>query len=421
LLDIPFLESVGKTAPISPIDITLLMAMLTYCWAKASRLEWPAEGVPGFKPVLWFSLWCLASLVIGKIHFGLPLKDTAFSGLYLGRWVAYSFLYVVTYEVTTSRSRARQMTNWVVLGCGLFAIFGLIQVFFLPSDFALALHPEARAFLDYDPQGRRLVSSFLDPNMAAGFVTIPALMSISFYIHGYKRWGAGALLLLGALVATLSRGAGVGFLVGYLFLVYISKGHRKVALQVIAIIAILVLFASPMLLIWMDSLNKLTFSDHSTNARLYEWLLAFNAIRDNWLTGIGFNTFGYVWPNYGTAKEGTASFGMENDLIMIMMLTGVIGFGLYFWMYRVMLKPLTELGRTARGSWDAAFGRGVLAATIAAVVCGIFSTAILYTHIMAILWILWALGRRIEERSQKERLFLANFLRPSTQLSLANE
>jgi hypothetical protein len=408
LLDLPILESAGKTAPISPIDVTLILAILTYIWAKALRWQWPGEGIPSFKPVVWFSLWSVTSLILGKIHFSLSLKDTAFSGLYLGRWVAYSFLYLITYEVAVSRSSARKLAKSIVLGAGLFATFGLIQVLFLPSDFALALHPEGRAFLDFDPQGRRLVSSFLEPNIAAGYLLIPALIAVSFYIHGHKRWGAVALLLVTALVATLSRGGAVGFIAGFLFLFYISKSQRKIALQAIGIILAFVLIGSPVLVAWLDSFNKLTISDHSTNARLYEWVLAFDAIRNNWLTGIGFNTFGYVWPDYGTAKEGSSAFGMENDLIMIMMLTGIIGFVLYFWVYRVMMRPLSELGRTARSSWDTAFGRGVGAATIAAVICSIFSTIILYPHIMGVLWILWALGRRIEERSQLEHAFLAN-------------
>jgi O-Antigen ligase len=408
LLDLPILESVGKTAPISPIDVTLILAMLTYVWAKASRWQWPGKGIPGFTPMLWFSLWCAASLVLGKIRFGLTLQNAAFSGLYLGRWVAYSSLYLITYEIASSRSSARELIKWVVAGSALFALFGLIQVIFLPSDFALALHPEARAFLDYDPQGRRLVSSLLDPNMAAGFLVIPLLMTVSFYIHGHKRWGPVALLLLIAFVTTLSRGGAIGFLAGFLFLFFVSKSHRKIILQVLGVILVLSLLGSPFLIEWLDSLNKLTFSDNSTYARLYEWGIAFAVIRDNWLTGIGFNTFGYVWPNYGMVKEGTSTFGIENDIIMIMMLTGLIGCALYFWMYRVMLHPLFELGRTSLSSWDAAFGRGVTAATIAAVGCGFFSTAILYTHIMAVLWILWAVGRRIEERSHLELSLLAN-------------
>ena len=52
-----------------------------------------------------------------------------------------------------------------------FAGFGIVQSAFLPN-FAQRIYPDARLYLDWDPQGHRLVSTFLDPNFAGAFILL---------------------------------------------------------------------------------------------------------------------------------------------------------------------------------------------------------------------------------------------------------
>ena len=397
LLDRPLWESAGKIAVLSPIEVVLVMSIVAYCGAKILRSQWPTSQVPGFKVIMLFPLWCVISLILNKIHYGLSMGATLFSGLYLVRWMAYCFLYFIAYEATSERAGIKKLAKWVLMGGVVFAAFGIVQVVFFPSDFALVLRPNARAFIDYDPQGRRLVSTILDPNIAAGFLLIPTIVALSFCIHGFRRWVGPLLLLIMALGATLSRGGAVGFVVGVTCLLWSSKSRRKTVLKAIAVLVILFIAASPVLISALDSFNKLTIEDESAQARLMEWGIALNAARDNWLIGIGFNTFGYFWDQYGEAREGGSAFGMSNDLILLLVLTGIVGFAIYFRMYGAMLGTLWELGSRGIRPWDRAFGRGVWAATLATVASSLFTSLMFYPHVMAILWILWALGRRLQD------------------------
>ena len=395
LMSEPLFESAGKAAPVSPIDAILGLLILVYCGTKLLHSKLPMWNVPGFKAIALFPLWCLVSLAINKLRFGLSIGETAFSGLYLARWIMYGSLYFITYEVAADKPKVRKLVGWLLLGALAFAAVGIIQVIFFPYDFALVFHPEARAYLDFDPQGRRLVSTFFDPNIAAGFLLIPAMITVSFCIHGQRRWRVPCILLMAALIATLSRGGAVGFLVGLFCLLKVSPAARKGILKVLLAVAVLLFAMYPVLRDEIELRNKLTVTDLSAAGRLAEWTTALGAIRDNWITGIGFNTFGYVWPQYGDVREGASAFGMENDFVMILLLTGVTGGLIYFRMYRTMLAPLAELGRRSRDHWEQAFGRGVWAATLAVAVSSFFTTLILYPHIMGLLWILWALGKRL--------------------------
>jgi len=397
LLSVPLFASAGKVAALTPIEIALALVIVAYCGTKLWRGQWSTTHVPGFRVIMLFPLWCLVSLTISTVHFGLDISATAFSALYLARWVGYSLLYFITYEIAVDSHEVRKVAKWVLTGGIAFAGFGIAQAVFLPYDFALALYPDARPYVDYDPQGHRLVSTFLDPNIAAGFLLIPTIIGLSFWAHGVKRWTVPLIVLLIAFAATVSRGGAVGFVVGVFFLFKAMGSLNRKVLKTSLVIIIVLLSLYPLLSTEIVELNRFSLDDGSAMARLAEWKLATDVIRDNWIVGIGFNTFGYIWPEYGPAREGGSAFGMENDFIMILMLTGIVGFAVYFRMYMTMLQPLADLRDKVNGSWDQAFGRGVWAATLGVTASSFFTTLILYPQIMAILWILWALGRRLQK------------------------
>jgi len=314
------------------------------------------------------------------------------------RWVAYSFFYFVSYEIAADRSTARKVTKWVFVGGLWFALFGIAQAVFLP-DFALQLHPEALPFIDFDPQGHRLVSTFLDPNIAAGFIVILGLVAVSFSMHGFRRWIGPLFLFVGALAATLSRGGFLGFVVGTLFLLISTPSLRTRLLKVSMATLVLLLALYPLLRSQIEDKERFSLSDSSAMARLADWKLVSDVIIDRWITGIGFNTFGLVSPEYGIVREGALAFGFAGDLIVILALTGLIGLGIYLRMCRSMLASLARLGNEADNRWDQAFGRGVGAATLGVIASSFFTTLLLYPQIMAVLWILWALGKRLQNET----------------------
>lgn len=400
LLSIPILETVNKTVPLTLSELTLMFLIYAYLrWGGLSSQPLKAR-VPDCGVIMLFAGWALFTLSAAVWRFGLDLGQTIVSGLYLARWGAYALIYFAACEAIVDRPAARKIVKWLMSGGVAVAAFGLLQSIFFPANFALWLHPGARPYIDYDPQGHRLVSSFLDPNMAAGYILIFALLALAFYVQGFKKWLWPLLVLLAALLATLSRGGLLGFLVGALFLFKSSHSRRGRILKAGIVVMMICLALYPLLAAGIRRAQRFNLSSGDSIAlRLLWWSNDLKLVARYPVAGIGFNTIGYVVDRYegetGASKAGGAVFGIAGDLLMILMLTGIVGLLIYLWMLKKMLVPLWRLGDSGLDSWDRAFGRGAFAGSIGAITSSCFATIIVYPQIMAALWVLWAVGGRL--------------------------
>lgn len=400
LFSIPVLRTVSKTVPLTLSEMTLAVVVVA-CLRRGWRTGRPlSRRVAGAGAILLFAGWALVTLLAGAWRFNLSAGKTMVSGLYLARWVAYAFFYFAAYEAAVDRQSARKMVRWLVAGGMAFAAFGLAQAVLFPVNFALWMHPGARPYIDYDPQGHRLVSSFLDPNLAAGYILIWALVALSLYLHGFKRWLWPFVLFVVALLATLSRGGVFGFVVGALFLFKTGRSRRGRMLKAGLVTAALALALYPLLAAGIQRAGRFNLSSGDKLAmRVLWWRNDLAMVAANPMTGVGFNTLGYVSFRYGNelgaGAEGAAAFGISGDLLMIAMLTGLVGLVIYLRMLKEMLVTVLRLGETGPEGWDRAYGRGVWAASLGAVASSCFATIIVYPPIMAALWVLWGVGRRL--------------------------
>ena len=75
----------------------------------------------------------------------------------------------------------------------------------------------------WDPQGRRLVSTFLDPNLAGGLIVVALLLACARIAAGdsVPLWRPGVLVT--ALVMTVARSSFLGFVVGLAVLVFLVR------------------------------------------------------------------------------------------------------------------------------------------------------------------------------------------------------
>lgn len=399
-LSIPVFHTANKTVPLTLSEMTLGVLIYSY-WRRSAGSGRPiTRRVAGAGAILLFAGWALATLLMGSWRFDLSAGNITVSALYLARWVAYAFFYFAAYEAAVDRQSARKIVQWLMNGGVAFAAFGLLQSALFPGDFALWLHPGARPYIDYDPQAHRLVSSFLEPNIAAGFILITALLALSFYVHGFRRWLWPFILLVVALVATLSRGGVFGFAVGALFLFGSGRSRRVRMLKAGLLVVAVSLALYPVLSAGIRRSERFNLAGGDSLAnRILFWSNDLNLVADNPLTGIGFNTLAYVSSNYdgelGGGAGGASAFGLAGDLLMILILTGAVGLFIYLRMLKMMLVPLLRLGDQGFGQWDRAFGRGAWVASVGAVASSCFATIIVFPQIMAALWVLWAVGRRL--------------------------
>lgn len=397
LLNVPVFESVTKVAPFSPNDAILTLLVLCYVTRRVYEGKRPFEGVPYGRIVALFPLWASISLLVNTWYYHLQIADILFGSLYLIRWCAYASLYFIVADLLKDGTSAKSILKWLVGGAMAFCGFGILQSIYLP-DFAFILYPNARPFIDYDPQGNRLVSTILDPNIAAGYILIFALITLSFLLHRRERWWGTFLMLFVALILTLSRGGLLGFSLGFLALVRPRSVSRKRALGVLLILAILALALYPLLQGQIEEAQRISIDDASAMTRVQDWLLAWTLIRNNFIFGIGFNTFGFIAPQYDIDREGATAFGLAGDPMMIVVLTGIVGLAIYCYVIWKVFAGLGAVRIRSQSAWERGFADGVRAATLGVMASSFFTTLLLYPQIMAVLWILWALGLSCEAR-----------------------
>jgi polysaccharide biosynthesis protein PslJ len=310
---------------------------------------------------------------------------------YLARWLMYFGLYVAVINLVRDRDVERV---WRALETMLvvFAAFGILQAALLPN-FAQMVYPESRQYVDWDPQGHRLVSTVLEPNIAATMLMIGLLIQMARVSYGVEVSRAKLIILLIAFCLTLSRSGAIGLIVGSAML-FSVRGLSKRLARMFAVAAGLLLLASPWLLEFALQYSKFSFGEGSSAAaRLGQWILLLQVIGDYPVFGVGFNAYKYAVRLQGTEAIGTASYGADGGLLFVMAMTGVVGLLVYCYMLWQVFARCRRLWRDTEGtSSSRAFGLGIAAATVAAVTQSAFVNALLTTYVMEILWLVWGLA-----------------------------
>jgi O-antigen ligase len=336
---VPLVSTDIKTARLLVSD---LLAGALAVWLVASVLV--AGRVRLDRPiVLFIGFVAINALAIGMtaLRFDLTVSEVAFSSLYLIRWSLYAALYLFALTALR-RTAAPRLIRIAVVVCGAFAAFGIFQSIFLPN-FAFIVYPDATPYIDWDIQGNRLVSTFLDPNFAGAFIMFGLL-----YCHAQaseRRASYPALVLFWvALILTLSRSSIIAALLGLSLLTVRTQSFRRLFVPLASLVAIMALVADR-LLQFAAAYNKLTLLDASALARLGDWLLAWRVFLDNPLIGVGYNTFGIVRAAYGSPASGSMAFGSDGGVLYMGAVSGIVGVTLL----GAVLWRLTMLGwRTYR-------------------------------------------------------------------------
>jgi O-antigen ligase/uncharacterized membrane protein YhdT len=371
---------------------------------RAFKLDWP-----GGLAVLFAIVGAVAA-VLAVPRYGLSGFELAFSLAYLLRWLAYFGLYVAAINLLR-RDDVLGLLSAFDAAVLLFAIFGIVQAAFLPG-FAQLVYPESVLYADWDPQGHRLVSTFLDPNYAGALLTIGLLLYAGRLSSGARVpvWRVGVLLT--ALLLTLSRSSFAALGVG-LVVVLLIRGFSTRMLKVVGVLALLATPAIPRLITFAAAFNKLSV-DASALQRLIAWSRALRVFADSPIVGVGFNTYGYVGRFYGFDATGTSAFALDGGLLFIAVMTGVVGLALYVAMLAFVMLRSRKLWRdSTASSQERGVGVGVAAITVAMVVHSLFVNSLLLPFLMEPLWLLWAVPFVVmRSRAQTGRAAEPDQIRP---------
>ena len=385
---IPLLDLGTRQAPIFVNDLLVIAAVGVGAVAMAHARSLKLNDV---------ALAALAFIAIGALsavsaipRFGLTPFEVVASLAYLGRWVVYFAIYVVIINCVRADRVAPlwRTLEWTMI---VFAIFGVFQSAFLPN-FGQMIHPEAKLYLEIDPQGHRLMSTILEPNIAAAMILTVLLVEIAQLAAGVEvaRWKPTLLLL--ALVLTLSRSGALAFIFG-LFAILIARGLGKKMLRFLFAMGLIALAALPQLLKFASQYSKLGVSDESAAARLVVWQRSIATFLESPWFGIGFNTYGYVQERRGFERFGAATYSAEGGLLFIAVMTGIVGLLVYGGMLWFVMRRLRSTWRAPHATpEERGLAIGAASATVAIVVHSTFVNSLLTPFVMEPLWVLWGLG-----------------------------
>ena len=398
---VPLLSAGAKEAPLLANDVAVVVAVVAGLWLSLRNRDLRLDAVT--LVALGFAGVGGLSALMSLPRFGLSGFELVFSLAYLLRWAVYLGLYVVVIDTLSPRD-GRQLLKVFEGAVLVFAVFGILQSIFLPG-FAQIVFPDAELYTQWDPQGRRLVSTFLDPNLAGGLIMVALLLACARLVSGepVPLWRPG--LLVAALVMTMSRSSMLAFVAG---LAVMALLVRRVTWRALAgsLLAIGVgLIAAPWLLRMADSFDRLSLNDASLLTRFANWSRALAVLADHPIVGVGFNTYGFVQLRYGFADLSQSAFGLDGGLLFIAVMTGFVGVTLYSTVLFLVLQACTKLWSGDRSSSDGssviddAVGLGVAAATVGLVIHSLFVNSIIYPPIMQSMWILWGIVFVLNRRS----------------------
>jgi len=384
---IPLLDLGDRVAPVNLNDIAiasvLLVGAIAMIQARSLRLNDVAVAAVVFAGI--GALSTLASIQ----RFGLSVMEIAGSLAYLARWCVYFAMYVVVINCVRARDSE---TIWNALERALLLIvaFGIVQAIFLPN-FAFMVYPDAQAY-EFDAQRHRLVSTILEPNIVSGMIIVVLLVQLGRMATGARVPMWKPLLMFAGLVATLSRGGMLAFLVGA-FTLLVMRGPSRRVLRFAGAVALLLVPALPLLITFASQYARFSVSDGSAMQRVVIWGRALSTFIDYPWFGIGFNTYGFVQERRGFERLGNSAYSAEGGLLFIAVLTGIVGLLVYLAMLWFILRRARRGWRDLRATpEERGLLLGTVATTVAILVHSVFVNSLLTPFVMEPLWVLWGLS-----------------------------
>lgn len=343
------------------------------------------------------SLWIpLIGVVMAMILSGLSnfffydQREWISGELYLIRWLEYAALLFIVYDLGRAEIQRHRFFIAMIGSAVLVAILGFVQLQIFP-DFT-SMVPQG-----WDPHIGRLLSTWFDPNFLGGWLAIFAGITLALALTRPSRnfgWWTLFVVLTLAEILTYSRSGYLGF-VASIFVVTVVRSRALLFLGALALLSTVLLVPRV-----QERVLGIRSVDQTAQFRLVSWNNALDIIRDHPFLGVGYNHYKFVQQQRGFVEDVSehSASGSDSSLLTIFVTTGVVGLGMYLWLYGAICW---EFFRTARSpklnAQTKAIALGSLAGMIGLFVHSQFVNGWFYPHIMETVWVLLALTLR--ERS----------------------
>jgi O-antigen ligase len=314
------------------------------------------------------------------------------------KWIELCFVYVAGVYFIRTKQNLRHI-------CGALVAAGVSQALFGYVQSGLQLGPAAFVhglFL-------RAYGTFDQPNPYAGYLNLILPLALSFSILGERKWERwvyrlATLLLLGALVASESRGALLAMLLAVVvMLTLIWRPIRPLAQLGLLAVAGFGWLASYNLIplqpvqrvltaIGLGSVafGQVTNANFSAVERAAHWLAGVRMFASHPLLGVGIGNYAVAYPHYHPRGWYASLAHAHNYYINIAAEAGIVGLLAYLLLAGTALWYTWAATRHANSNVCRAVALGVLGALITVSVHNFFD--VLYVHgMVALLGLLMAL------------------------------
>ncbi len=388
-VDFVFGQAAGERQ--ASLDALLLLAAFAgLAFTVLVLRRWELRTVPLTVPLLTMFVFACASVVVAPVA-----TNIAFFALRL-TFQAFLF-YLLGYLLPKDRVWVRRTITVFLLSALALALHGLFQV---------ATHaPMPAKWVDvHESIATRAYSIVENPNGLGAYLALASLVGAALTLSSLPRrqriaLGCLTAVLVAGLGATFSRGAWIGFAVGLLVLVAMTRLRLFWGIVGAALVSPLVL---PRTIV-----ERLTFAFSAayigkslTAGRLYIWQVALQRIAEHPLFGVGLGTFG------GTSAflYLNGRFWIDNYYLQLGAEGGLLLLGAFLW---VLLRAAKSLYRASREQTDP-YGRavaagafaGFLAVAVANVTASVWETLV----VASAFWFLAGFAGSLSAESEGEGL-----------------
>ena len=301
--------------PFSIAAIEITFPLLLVAWVLGAGVTLPAERNTLWALLLYVAV-CALSLICSKF------RAISLTGL-IGKTAEYGFLFLFASHAVKYPRVPSQAVRAILVAAWLVMLYSFWQewAIFRATYKSAVLDPIRGFTLGYV----RMVGPYKNPNDLATYLMVIGLMVIALLMEGGRRLsvhlGILALLLVGCLIWTVSRGAILGFWIGILLLGALHAHRRKSRMALAGILT-----ASTGFLLFLSRSNwqtLITLSDIGSRDRSVMWNTGWAMFRDRPFLGHGINTF---MANYGTYVGGNHGPAYaHNCYLQIAAETGLLG------------------------------------------------------------------------------------------------
>ena len=377
IVRLPFFSAPGALTISDIFAVSVDLIFLIFALFVKKSLKLPPNT---FFPAFLFMLSATASTILAVNVF--KLAEIIISLLFLVRFIIYFFLSIIIYNVVNKKD----VDQWlkIILSVGfLFIGLGLFQFILFPDLSFLTVH-------GWDPHQQRIVSTLLDPNFSGFVFAAVFAISTSLYLYQQKElqiisfYPFLSAISFIALILTFSRSSYLAFLTAI-----VTIGVLKSPKLFFAVLFLFAVAFSQIPQVKARIVGAFTL-DETSKARIESWQKGLAIFKNNFLFGVGFNTYRYAQVEYGffspdEPEGGHSGAGSDSSIILVAATTGIVGLFFYLFLLFRILKIFMK--RATKGYVHLAS----LSVFLALLVHSQFVNSLFFPQIMLLLWMILGL------------------------------